>query len=147
MNIQVDQKKMELREKRLNALDSWVDIEMKEYTRITEELDTVKGGMEKSKYLLQVKKINQKMQVLLAMKEETLEGLADRPIEGLPTEIRMKYGDLEKEYSDKMKNLIYEDGMMMARRLESLQVRNPPTDDVMSVSSWSVAVDALEKEG
>ena len=83
MNLQVDQRQCELKRQRQGEIDAWFDIEMKDYTKISEDLENMKENMENNRHLIKLDKASQKMSLLQEMLSETMKG--DDPFENIST--------------------------------------------------------------
>ena len=54
MNLQVDQRQYEMKRQKQGEIQAWLDTEMKDFTKLTEELVNLKEDMERNCHLIKV---------------------------------------------------------------------------------------------
>ena len=97
-NVQVDQKKEEVRETRLIELEAWVKEELKCLMTLVDQMSSLKTGLKIVIQTLEFKLAKQKVDLLRKMKKETMEG--EGPYANVATEFRKRLMPLEEEYHE-----------------------------------------------
>ena len=134
MNLQVDQRQCELKRQRQGEIDAWLDIEMKDYTKISEDLENMKESMEKNRHLIKLDKASQKMSLLQEMLSETMKG--DGPFENITTEFTRRFQSQELDYARKMFDMMKQENARLNWMMKEHQARTPQVmEETASVCS------------
>ena len=66
-NLQVDQKLCEMKRARQRELETWIDIELKDYAKLSKEMEAMTENLVKSRHLIKIDKASQKIALLQQM--------------------------------------------------------------------------------
>ena len=133
-NLQVDQWQCERKRERQRELDAWFDIEVKDYTKISEQLKTMTESMEKNRHLIKMEKASQKMTLLQEMLSETMN--RDGPFENIITEFMRRFQSQELDFSRQMFDMMKQENDRLNRMMKEYQASTPQVmEETASVCS------------
>ena len=130
----MDQRQCERKRERQRELEAWIDIEVKDYTKISEDLKTMTESMAKNRHLIKMDKASQKMGLLQEMLSETMN--SDGPFENVITEFMRRFQSKELDFSRQMVDLMKQENERLNRMLREYQAgTSQVTEETASVCS------------
>ena len=135
-NLQVDQKLCELKRARQRELETWIDIEWKDYAKFSKEMEAMTENLVKSRHLIKIDKASQKITLLQQMLTETMN--SDGTLGNVITEFLGRFQAQELDFSNQMVNLMSKENEKLTRMLMGHQgVAPQATEETASVgSAW-----------